>query len=167
MLYNWSGAAYRSPQIDVAPVIVRDVRVIRITHRADDGMIYAYGKPNERLLHETEGFATREELDSWFRPIIKRGQTVEKALMFFSLSNTASHVTRNVDPLVWRCQHVDDVPHTAMQDGATTAWTTEPCQRMAMVNSDYCRIHAWMHGEHVDPNTVISKTDNQPNEVTK
>lgn len=88
MLYNWSGAAYRSPQLDVAAVIVREVRAIRITHRYDGGMLYAYGQPNERRLHETEGFATREELDAWFRPLVRRGATVEKAMMFFSLANT-------------------------------------------------------------------------------
>jgi hypothetical protein len=87
MLYNWSGAAYRSQQLDVAPVIVREVRVIRITHREDGGMLYAYGQQDERRLHETEGFASREELDAWFRPLVKRGETVEKALMVFSLSN--------------------------------------------------------------------------------
>lgn len=64
MLYNWSVAAYRSPQLDVAPVIVRETRAIRITHREDGDMIYAYGQPQERLLHETEGFASRAELDA-------------------------------------------------------------------------------------------------------
>jgi hypothetical protein len=91
MLYHWSAAAYRSPQIDIAPVIVREVRIIRITHRDDGGMLYAYGRqngPEARLLHETEGFSTRADLDAWFRPLVKRGQTVDKALMFFSLTNT-------------------------------------------------------------------------------
>jgi hypothetical protein len=95
MLYNWKGIAYRSPQIDVAPVIVREVRVIKITHRDDGGMIYAYGQPVERRLHETEGFATREEMDAWFRPLVRRGETVEKALMFFYLS-------QHVPGMTWR-----------------------------------------------------------------
>ena len=30
MLYNWSGAAYRSPQIDVAAVLVVETTLIRI-----------------------------------------------------------------------------------------------------------------------------------------
>lgn len=92
MLYNWSGAAYRSPQIDVATVVVRDVRVIRITHRDDGGMLYAYGQQNERRLHETEGFASREDLDAWFSPLVKRGETVEKALMFFEIEKTGNGV---------------------------------------------------------------------------
>lgn len=88
MLYNWSGAAYRSKQIDVAPVVVSEVRDIRITHREDGDMIYAYGRPGARLLHETEGFASRTDLDAWFRPLVRRGQTVKKHLMLFSRSNT-------------------------------------------------------------------------------
>ena len=92
MLYHWSGAAYRSPQIDVAPVVVREVRVIRITHRDDGGMLYAYGQQNERRLHETEGFASREDLDAWFSPLVKRGETVEKALMFFEIEKTGNGV---------------------------------------------------------------------------
>lgn len=92
MLYNWSGAAYRSKQIDVAPVVVKGFWTIRITHREDGGMLYAYGRVNEQPLHETEGFASSAEMDEWFRPLVKRGQTVEKTLMLFSRSNTqASH----------------------------------------------------------------------------
>lgn len=87
MLYNWSGLPYRSPQIDVAPVIVKETRVIRITHKEDGDMIYAYGQESDRRLHETEGFSSREELDAWFRPLVKRGETVEKAMMLFCLAN--------------------------------------------------------------------------------
>lgn len=87
MLYNWTGAAYRSKQSDACPVIVRGFCTIRITHREDGGMIYAYGRVNERPLHETEGFTSRAEMDEWFRPLVKRGQTVEKTLMSFRRSN--------------------------------------------------------------------------------
>ena len=87
MLYNWTGAAYRSKQIDVAPVIVKGFWTIRITHREDGGMLYAYGRANETPLHETEGFASRAEMDVGFRPLVQRGQTVEKTLMLFCRSN--------------------------------------------------------------------------------
>jgi len=83
MLYNWSGAAYRSKQIDVAPVIVSSVSPITITHRSDGDMIYLYG-PRDRL-HETEGFDSRVDMDEWFRQKIKPGQTVTKVLMRFHL----------------------------------------------------------------------------------
>lgn len=88
MLYNWSGKAYRSKQVDVAAVVVIGFWVIRITHREDGGMIYAYGRENERPLHETEGFASRAEMDEWFRPKIKRGETITRHLMNFRLAKT-------------------------------------------------------------------------------
>ena len=91
MLYNWSGKAYRSKQVDAAVIVVSEVRAIRITRREDGGMLYAYGQPGTRLLHETEGFRSRSELDDWFRPLVKSGQTVVKALMMF---NSAAYAAR-------------------------------------------------------------------------
>ncbi len=91
MLYSWSGAAYRSKQLDVAVIVVRGFWTIRITHRDDGEMLYACGNVAARPLHETEGFASRAEMDEWFRPLVKRGQTVEKTLMLFRRSNT--HMT--------------------------------------------------------------------------
>jgi hypothetical protein len=88
MLYNWRGAAYRSKQVDVAPVIVKGFWTIRITHREDGGMLYAYGRVNETPLHETEGFVSRAEMDEWFRPLVKPGQTLTKTLMLFRRANT-------------------------------------------------------------------------------
>ena len=86
MLYNWSGLPYRSKQIDVAAVIVKGFWTIWITHRDDGGMIYAsYGVCHETPLHSTEGFSYQAEMDEWFRPLVKRDQTVEKALMLFEL----------------------------------------------------------------------------------
>ncbi|MEI6654776.1 MAG: hypothetical protein WCP45_08415 [Verrucomicrobiota bacterium] len=98
MLYCWSGAAYRSKHLDVAPVIVESVCPINITHREDGGMIYAYGPPGERLLHETEGFKSREEMDSWFRPLVKQGHTVTKFLMRFRLLNVCDVPRGAADP---------------------------------------------------------------------
>lgn len=96
MLYSWSGAPYRSKQIDVAPVIVKGFWTIRITHLEDGGMLYAYGRVNAQPLHETEGFASRAEMDEWFRPLVKPGQTVEKTLMRFSRSNEKAQPLRAV-----------------------------------------------------------------------
>ena len=87
MLYNWSGAPYRSKQSDVAAVVVIECWTIIITHREDGGMLYAGRRVNNTPLHETEGFASRSEMDEWFRPLVKRGETVEKSLMLFSRSN--------------------------------------------------------------------------------
>lgn len=87
MLYNWSGKPYRSKHVDVAPVKVEGFWTIRITRNADDFMSYEYGMENAKPIHETEGFESAAEMDDWFRPLLKPGQTVEKALMRFSLLN--------------------------------------------------------------------------------
>lgn len=59
MLYNWSGAAYRSKQIDVCPVMVEETTPIRIG-RSCDGMLIFYhaerGIHQGRLLWQCEGF---------------------------------------------------------------------------------------------------------------
>ena len=83
MLYNWTGAAYRSKQHDIAPVIVKGFWTIRITHRPDGSMGYECGKESGPPLHETEGFAAQAAMDDWFRPLVKMGQTAEKTLMRF------------------------------------------------------------------------------------
>lgn len=85
MLYQWSGAAYRSKQIDVAPVIVEQAHEIRITHREDGGMVFAFAERGEQRIHETEGFASRAELDAWFRPLVRRGETETKVMMHFRI----------------------------------------------------------------------------------
>ena len=88
MIYNWTGAAYRSPQQDVAPVVVSGFWPIAITHQPDGTMDYEYGMENAKPLHETEGFPSREALDDWFRPLVKKGQTVIKHLMRFRLATS-------------------------------------------------------------------------------
>lgn len=83
MLYNWAGAPYRSKQIDVAPIKVIGYWTIYITRREDDMMLYHFGRVSTLPLHETEGFADRGEMDDWFRPLVKPGQTITKAIMNF------------------------------------------------------------------------------------
>jgi len=95
MLYNWSGAAYRSKQIDVAAVTVKGVLPIEIHRREDGEMFYSCNLCGARMLHETEGFESREELDAWFRPLLKPGQTVTKFLMRFRLTNERGHPARD------------------------------------------------------------------------
>jgi hypothetical protein len=90
MLYNWSGLAYRSPQIDVAAIVVMGFWTIQIAHIEGGAMRYAYGMENVKPLHETEGFTSREELDDWFRPLVKPGQCVTKHLMRFRLLSPPS-----------------------------------------------------------------------------
>jgi hypothetical protein len=88
MLYNWSGKPYRSPQNNVAPIIVLGFWTIQIAQLEDGTMRYAYGMENAKPLHETEGFESREELDEWFRPLVKPGKSVTKTLMRFRVLNS-------------------------------------------------------------------------------
>ena len=83
MLYNWAGAPYRSKQIDVAPIVVIGFWTIYITRRADDMILYHYGRAETRPLHETEGFESRGDMDDWFRPLVKPGETLTKTIMNF------------------------------------------------------------------------------------
>jgi hypothetical protein len=83
MLYNWSGAACRSPQVDVAPVVVMGFWTIQIAQMEDGIMRYAYGMENNKPLWQTEGFDSAAELDAWFRPLVNPGKSVTKHLMRF------------------------------------------------------------------------------------
>lgn len=89
MLYNWSGAAYRSKQVDVAAVVVLGFWPIEIARLHDGSMRYAYGMENAKPLHENEGFDSREEMDAWFSAKMKPGQVVTKYLMRFRLAKKA------------------------------------------------------------------------------
>lgn len=82
MLYNWSGAAYRSKQVDVCAVEVIATQPIRISN-TPDGMRYSVHSVVGRILWSTEGFNSGEEMDAWFSKIVKPGQTITKHLMRF------------------------------------------------------------------------------------
>lgn len=84
MLYNWSGAAYRSKQSDVASVMVKGFWTILITHNPDGAMVYECGKESGPALYESEGFTSQAEMDDWFRAVVPRGTGVAKTLMRFS-----------------------------------------------------------------------------------
>jgi hypothetical protein len=81
MLYSWSGPAYRSKQLDMAAVKVVGVWSVFITHNFDGSMYYHCGRESEVPLYVSEGFSSWAEMDEWFRPLIKPGQTQRKALM--------------------------------------------------------------------------------------
>ena len=89
MLYNWSGKAYRSKQVDVAAVIVQDFTPIRIGRERDLICYHAErGIHPGRLLWSCEGFLSQQDMDHWFRATMKPGQWVDKALMRFRLVNS-------------------------------------------------------------------------------
>lgn len=87
MLYNWLGRPYHSNQSDLTPVIVSGFWTIQITHHADGTLSYLKGMQHARELYETEGFDSREDMDTWFRPLVKPGMAISKCLMRFNMLN--------------------------------------------------------------------------------
>jgi len=85
MLFRWEGLPYRSKQVEIAPVVVMGFWTIQIAQMEDGIMRYAYGMENNKPLWQTEGFDSAAELDVWFRPLVKPGQSATKHLMRFRL----------------------------------------------------------------------------------
>ncbi len=92
MLYNWAGAAYRSNQTDVAVVKVTGYWPIKITQCQDGKMTYEAGMNIGVPLHQTEGFDSAAAMDSWFRLLVKPGQTITKYLMRFHVSEISTPI---------------------------------------------------------------------------
>ena len=100
MLYNWSGAPYRSLQIDVAAVIVESAHQISMwmhkgTYKIRPSKEINLGRPT----WQCEGFESREAMDDWFRVVIKPGQVITKHLMRFRLLN-AEPIRGATDPTI-------------------------------------------------------------------
>lgn len=83
ILYHWSGKPYRSKHVDVAEIRVLGYWPIRISQALGGEMAYAFGMKNEKQLHETEGFSSREEMDAWFSKLVEPSQTIYQTLMRF------------------------------------------------------------------------------------
>jgi hypothetical protein len=90
MLYRWSGAAYRSPQINIAAIQVEETLEMLVTHDRDGGIVFGRDKIDGIPIHKTEGFANAGEMREWFAKVVPVGKTVELALMRFSLLKTES-----------------------------------------------------------------------------
>ena len=87
MLYNWSGAAYRSKQVDVAAIEVEEVLEIVVTHDRDGGIVFSRDKIDGIPIHQTEGFDDAGQMREWFSKAVPKGKTVELSLMRFRLAN--------------------------------------------------------------------------------
>ncbi len=83
MLYYWSGAAYRSPQISVCAVVASICTPISIAKTHEGSMRYAYALDTDVPLWRSEGFPSREAMDAWFGARVEPGQLTTKALMRF------------------------------------------------------------------------------------
>lgn len=97
MLYNWSGASYRSKQVDVAAVMVEGVHPIEISNDEKMGMRYSIHAVQQVALWATEGFASRAEMDAWFRTLVKPRQSFVKNLMRFRLLSDKDLARRALD----------------------------------------------------------------------
>ena len=85
MLFRWSEKPYRSPQINVAEVVVTGFWPMLIS-RTDNGMmVYAHGMESDVPLWHHEGFPSQEAMSEWFRPMVKPGEHIAKVMMRFRL----------------------------------------------------------------------------------
>lgn len=86
MLFRWSGAAYRSKQVEIAPVVVESTESIEITCTAVGVAFWNADHDYLAELWESEGFHSQADMDAWFEAKMKPGQTVTKSLMRFRLA---------------------------------------------------------------------------------
>lgn len=94
MLYNWSGAAYRSKQVDVAAIEVEKTLEMFVTHNKDGGIIFSRDKIDGIPIHQTEGFDDAGQMQEWFSKVVPIGKTVGLALMRFRLLNVQAEPLR-------------------------------------------------------------------------
>lgn len=87
MLYAWSGAAYRSKQLDITPVVVLETTEIEINRTIWGVGYWKKGTSDFMNLWIGEGFESQKDMDAWFLEIVKPGQTLKKHLMRFRRSN--------------------------------------------------------------------------------
>lgn len=87
MLYHWSGAAYRSKQVDVVAIEVEETLELIVTHDRDGGIVFSRDKIDGIPIHQTEGFEDAGKMQEWFSKVVPVGKTVELALMRFRLLN--------------------------------------------------------------------------------
>jgi hypothetical protein len=92
-LFTWTGTPYRSRQQDVATVVVREVRKVRVNH-LPDGAILIEGDTGGTRLHQTEGFRDEEDMAAWFRKVVPLAQSWPQSLMRFErvLTHEARHM---------------------------------------------------------------------------
>lgn len=93
MLYTWSGAAYRSPQIDVAEIEVEEVLELEVTHDPDGGVVFSSAHIDGKPIHECEGFDDAGQMQEWFSKVVKVGESASLHLMRFRLANAKELAT--------------------------------------------------------------------------
>lgn len=89
MLFRWSGRPYRSPQVEVAVIVVDSVIEFPFHKRPGCDVGFCVKQIDGRYIYETEGFDTHAEFLAWFNPLVPVGETVVKYLMKFQLHDRA------------------------------------------------------------------------------
>lgn len=88
MLYQWSGAPYRSKHRDLAVVKVHTIEQITISHLAS-GIVISGAIHLSTPLWKREGFDNPAEMDAWFSAKIPKGRAHRCHLMHFKLLRPA------------------------------------------------------------------------------
>jgi len=89
-LYNWSGKPYASKQVPVAVVMCRGHNPVTIQRDAEGAVSFGvWGQKNKSIdaeqLTKWEGFACQEDLEAWFRRLVKPGKPLVQFLNRFEL----------------------------------------------------------------------------------
>ena len=88
-LFRWEGLSYRSKHVNGPAVIARSANRIMIA--SDAAGVISYHLTDYDLcaaikdLYVIEGFDSQEDMDTWFRRLVKPGQTIQSYQMLFSL----------------------------------------------------------------------------------
>ena len=85
ILFNWMGLPFRSKQKNVAIVEVVKVNPLEISRVGDEITYLIAGFWTLFPIWQSEGFDSQEDMDSYFRPMLKNGQTIKKSIMLFRL----------------------------------------------------------------------------------
>lgn len=90
MLYNWEGRPYRSKHVDVVPVVVQKTTQVTLRRSRLEPRVLVRDSDGTRLddVWKGEGFASREEFDEWFLPMLSVAahSLLFKYLMEFEVS---------------------------------------------------------------------------------
>ena len=89
-LFYWQDKPYRSKHVNGPAVIVNCIKPMQICNPCTGKLEYCYGHGSllnvaPKNLYTIEGFDSQEDMDTWFRRLVKPGQTIQQYQMLFSL----------------------------------------------------------------------------------
>jgi hypothetical protein len=89
-LFRWEDKPYRSKHVNGPIVVVNCIRPMQISNDSTNKPQYCYRHGSfldvvPKNLCTIEGFNSQEDMDTWFRRLVKPGQTIQSYQMLFSL----------------------------------------------------------------------------------